>query len=152
MNKNSVDRRIIVKFLYQFNFSHLPLDEDGSVSTREINDLVDQFCLTLETESSVENLRFHIDSSKELIKKIIKVNELIEAAIIKNSHKGSLDKISKIDLTILKLGIYELFFRKEIPPKVVINEALLLANEFSGPKSSGFINGVLDTIYKELKD
>jgi ADP-ribose pyrophosphatase YjhB (NUDIX family) len=52
----------------------------------------------------------------------------------------------------LRIGLYELLFsdRKEVPAKVAINEAIELAKTYSGEKSSGFVNGVLGTIYKEL--
>ena len=59
-----------------------------------------------------------------------------------------LDRISKIDLALLKLSIYEIKFAK-LPFKVVINEALELSKKYGDKKSKSFINGVLASIVKE---
>lgn len=60
-----------------------------------------------------------------------------------------IDQIAKMDLSILRLAIYELMMKREVPPKVVINEAVELAKSFGGDNSSRFINGVLGTIYRQ---
>lgn len=58
------------------------------------------------------------------------------------------DQIAKIDKIILRIGVYELLIKKDVPPKVAINEAVELAKAFGGENSSKFINGVLGTIYR----
>lgn len=58
------------------------------------------------------------------------------------------DQIAKIDKIILRIGVYELLFKREVPPKVAINEAVELAKAFGGENSSKFVNGVLGTIYR----
>ncbi len=58
------------------------------------------------------------------------------------------DQIAKIDKIILRIGVYELLIKKEVPPKVAINEAVELAKAFGGENSSKFVNGVLGTIYR----
>lgn len=60
-----------------------------------------------------------------------------------------LSQIAKIDLCILRIGAYELENHNDIPPKVVINEAVELAKSFGGDNSSKFINGVLGTLFKQ---
>lgn len=60
-----------------------------------------------------------------------------------------IEQIAKMDLCILRLATYELMFKREVPPKVVINEAVELAKSFGGENSSKFINGVLGTIYRQ---
>lgn len=60
------------------------------------------------------------------------------------------DKISKIDLAILRLAVFELL-AKTAPAKVIIDEAVELAKEFGGQNSSSFVNGVLGTVYKNLE-
>lgn len=62
-----------------------------------------------------------------------------------------IDRISKIDLTILKLAIYEIKF-KELPFKVAINEAVELAKKYGEENSANFINGVLASVVKELEE
>jgi len=59
-------------------------------------------------------------------------------------------QIARIDRTILRQSLYELLHSQEVPPKVVINEAVELAKAFGGDNSSKFINGVLGTAYRQL--
>jgi N utilization substance protein B len=63
-----------------------------------------------------------------------------------------IDKIARIDRVILRMGLYELKYEKDVPPKVVINEAVELAKAFGGENSSKFINGVLGTSYRTLEN
>ena len=60
-----------------------------------------------------------------------------------------IDQIARIDRAILRMGLYELKYAQEVPPKVVINEAVELAKAFGGENSSKFINGVLGTFYRQ---
>jgi N utilization substance protein B len=62
-----------------------------------------------------------------------------------------IDKIARIDRVILRMGLYELKFETDVPPKVVINEAVELAKAFGGDNSSKFINGVLGSSYRALE-
>ena len=76
--------------------------------------------------------------------------EEIDQKIIETAPEWPLDQITIIDRNILRLGIYELLFEKDVPPKVAINEAVELAKHFGGDSSGKFINGVLGTLYKKL--
>jgi len=71
-----------------------------------------------------------------------KIDELIVLA----APKYSIDRISKVDVAILRVAIYELIFEKKEPVKVIINEAVEIAKEMSGEKSPGFINAVLGKV------
>lgn len=75
----------------------------------------------------------------------------IDRLIEKAAPQFPLDKIAKIDVAILRLAIYELIFEKTEPPKVIIDEAIEVAHELGGESSSAFINGVLGTLYKDLR-
>ena len=74
----------------------------------------------------------------------------IDKYIEKYAPEWPIEQITVIDRNILRLGIYELKFSKEVPPKVAINEAIELAKTFGGESSGRFINGVLGAIYKEM--
>lgn len=75
----------------------------------------------------------------------------IDDLIVKYSDNWSLDRISPIDKSILRFSIYSLLYRKDIPPSVVIDEAVEIAKQYSSEKSYQFINGILDGIKnKEL--
>ena len=67
----------------------------------------------------------------------------IDAKIVEFAPKFPIDRLSKIDLAILRLAVYELKINPSQPTKVVINEAIELAKELGGEKSYTFINGVL---------
>jgi N utilization substance protein B len=74
-------------------------------------------------------------------------DDLISPAI----HRWQFSRLSPVDKSILRLSVYQLKFCPDIPPKVVLNEAIELAKKFSSEKSPGFINGVLDAVLKSLK-
>lgn len=84
-------------------------------------------------------------------KKIIDNLTTIDKKIMEAAPKYEIDKISKVDLSILRLAIYELHIEKEAPAKVVINEAIELAKELAGERSPGFINAVLGKIYEKFR-
>lgn len=73
----------------------------------------------------------------------------IDTVIEKTAPQFPIEKISKIDVAILRLAIYELLFEKKEPQKVIIDEAIELAKEFGGDGSPAFINGVLGHIVKK---
>jgi len=72
--------------------------------------------------------------------------EAIDKVIEENLHNWKLDRISKVNLSILRLSTYELLYDNEIPTNVAINEALEITWRYSDEKSVGFINGVLDKV------
>ena len=74
----------------------------------------------------------------------------IDEVIIKYAPEWPMDQIPPVDRNVLRIGIYELMFLKEVPPKVAINEAVELGKTFGGESSGKFVNGVLGTIYKEM--
>ena len=79
----------------------------------------------------------------------IRENEMkIDAIITPAAPEWPIGQIALIDLIILRMGIFELLFAKEVPPKVAINEAVELAKAFGGQNSSKFVNGVLGTVYR----
>lgn len=72
--------------------------------------------------------------------------ENIDKTIEKHSKGWKLSRISKVDLSILRLSIYEISYRKDIPFNVSINEAVELAKSYSGDESGSFINGILGKV------
>jgi len=77
--------------------------------------------------------------------------EQCDEPIITSTIKWQFTRLSPVDKSILRLSVYQLRFCPDIPPKVVINEAIELAKKFSTDKSPAFVNGVLDAILKKLK-
>jgi N utilization substance protein B len=85
-------------------------------------------------------------STNKILAKRGEIDEKIQSA----APAWPIDKLNRIDLAILRLAVFELD-NSEIPPKVVIDEAVELAKEFGGESSPSFVNGVLGTIYKQSK-
>ncbi|MFA6016533.1 MAG: transcription antitermination protein NusB [Patescibacteria group bacterium] len=83
----------------------------------------------------------------EILKNILKINDYIKQF----APKYPIDKISKVDLAILQLAVYELLFEKQTPPKVVIDEAIELSKELGSDKTFGFVNAVLGKVYAKSK-
>lgn len=120
-----------------------------SLEIQKIEDLDEQIELYLEC-NNVEN-----EEAKEYLKDVViginKHKEEIKKLIEKNLKADwNIDRISKIDLSLLELAIYEIKY-KEIPYKVAINESLELAKKYGEDSSKNFINGMLASIVNEIK-
>ena len=94
------------------------------------------------------------EEAKEYIKNVIlginkNQKEILDSIQENLKEEWKLNRISKIDLTILKLAIYEIKF-SEVPYKVAINEAVELAKKYGEDKSKNFVNGVLASIVKDM--
>lgn len=74
--------------------------------------------------------------------------DAIDAAIREHVEHWDLERIARVDLAILRLGVYSLLFRSDIPTHVAIDEAIELAKSLSSDASYRFINGVLDAVRK----
>ncbi|GEA31814.1 transcription antitermination factor NusB [Clostridium diolis] len=72
--------------------------------------------------------------------------EAIDKVIQENLHNWKIERISKVNLSILRIATYELLYDKEVPRGVAINEALEITRRYSDEKSVSFINGVLDKV------
>lgn len=108
--------------------------------------LNEQILLFIESENiNDEAAKKYID---ETISGIFENNEQIEAYIKKNIKENwSISRISRVDLALLKLGIYEILYSK-LPYKVVVNEVVELAKKYGDDSSKSFVNGVLASIIK----
>ena len=117
-----------------------------SLEITKQEELQEQVDLFLESnEIKDENAKKYI---QDAIFGIEKNKETIESLIEKNLKTAwKMDRISKVDLSILKLAIYEIKY-KEIPFKVVINEAVELAKKYGEDSSKNFVNGILASVVK----
>lgn len=80
-----------------------------------------------------------IGKIKEILPQLTTINEKISAA----SQGWKLNRMNKVDLTIIRLALYEMLFDDEVPTKVAINEAVELAKKYGGDESPQFVNGIL---------
>lgn len=88
----------------------------------------------------------------DLINYVVANRNDIEKRIEKRLVNWDVTRIAVIDMILLRIGIGELLFAKDIPPKVTINEIIEIAKEYSTAKSGKFINGVLDAVLLDLKN
>lgn len=89
----------------------------------------------------------------DLVKNVAKSANQIDARVQPVAPEWPIKQISAIDRAILRMSVYELEnLSEQVPPKVVINEAVELAKSFGSDNSSKFINGVLGTIYREMNE
>ena len=77
--------------------------------------------------------------------------ETLDGVIGKYAQGWALNRLAKVDLTILRMAVYELTYMPEVPVGATINEAVELAKKYGEDKSSGFINGILGSAARELR-
>ncbi|NLK86994.1 MAG: transcription antitermination factor NusB [Clostridiaceae bacterium] len=122
-------REMAMKLLYQ-----LEIQKDDREAQKE------RF---FEENSLAPNDKAYIN---DIIDGVFANNESISNLIEKHSKGWKISRISKIDLSIMRLSIYEICFRSDIPYNVSVNEAVELAKRYSGEEAGSFINGILSKI------
>ncbi|MFA5252937.1 MAG: transcription antitermination factor NusB [Phycisphaerae bacterium] len=134
VDKRTRARELAIQGLYQ-------LDVQGS-------DLLPQLAEFF-TENDPDSLVRKLASewTKGTWENLAACDELVAASTL----KWQMSRLSAVDKSILRLAVYQLKFCPDIPPKVVINEAIELAKKFSADKSPSFVNGVLDAVLKKMK-
>lgn len=98
----------------------------------------------------LEQPREHYAFGEELIHGVLENIDDIDGRIRTLAHNWEFDRIAKIDLAILRVAIFEMVYRKDIPPVVSINEAIDLSKQFSNLDAKRFINGILDRLKDQL--
>ncbi|MEG1004379.1 transcription antitermination factor NusB [Clostridium sp.] len=98
-------------------------------------------------EGNIEEI--DVEYIKSALKGVEENREEIDGLIKANLQNWKIERISKVNLAILRLAIYEMNYVSDVPEKVAINEALEITKRYSDIKSVSFINGVLDKIYKD---
>lgn len=133
-------RIIVLQTLYELTFR-----EECNDSSADVSDImhrnISRYKATLDDISFVE----------DLVKGIADQSAELDAKIQPLAPEWPLSQIARIDHILLRIGAYELLHNSgDVPPKVVINEAVELAKSFGGDNSSKFINGVLGTLLRQL--
>ncbi|MHB8063069.1 MAG: transcription antitermination factor NusB [Ruminiclostridium sp.] len=119
-------REAVMKLLYQLEIQK--------------SDRSEQIDRALEDESLTDNDKKYIRSIVDGVnEKVILIDSLIE----KKSMGWKISRLSKIDLSILRIGIYEILYREDIPYSVTVNEAVELAKRYSNEDAGAYVNGLL---------
>ena len=132
--KRRIARELAVQFLYQYDLSGGSLEE--------------ALPLFWETQSEVseDGRKF----TEELVQGVVEHRVAIDERIAKYTDNWDLPRIAAVDRNILRLAMYEMLFRDDIPPVVSINEAVDIAKKFSTRESGAFVNGILDRLKTDL--
>ncbi|MBU1177504.1 MAG: transcription antitermination factor NusB [Patescibacteria group bacterium] len=138
MANRHLSRSIAMQSLYEWDFKGMDMDKLDEIVKQNIE----------EFGPGIEETDFVKQIVNGVIKNLPKLNKIIE----KSAPEWPIDQITVVDRNVLRIGLYELLLgnRKEVPPKVAINEAIELAKTFGGESSGKFINGVLGTVYREI--
>ncbi len=110
------------------------------------------FSLPEVLERNIARYRKSIDDDSFIIRLVEGVSKQLaklDAILQPVAPEWPIDQIARMDRVVLRIGLYELLHEKEVPPKVVINEAVELAKSFGGDNSSKFVNGVLGTVLRQ---
>ena len=131
-------RIIALQSLYEHDFRVMSGDSSADLADildRNINRYKD-------TVDDVAFIRGIVDGVQ---KNLAKIDDTIRPL----APEWPVEQIARVDKVILRIALHELLLNDEVPPKVVINEAVELAKSFGGDNSSKFINGVLGTAYRQ---
>lgn len=90
--------------------------------------------------------------AEEIVEGVVNNREAIDESIAKNSTNWKLSRMAAVDKNILRMAVYELTYRSDIPVKVTINEAVEIAKRYGTSDSGAFVNGVLDNIAKGVDE
>ncbi len=133
MRKRTQSREWALKILYQLEITGKPLAE-----------VIEEFIQNEEAQDKEVG-----DFCKQLVVGVQENISAINQKIARYVTNWEFERIAIIDRNILRLGIFELLYVADVPPKVTINEAVELAKKYGDLDSSKFVNGVLDNIHKK---
>ena len=128
-------REIAMELLFGMTLSKNTLEET-------IETFVEDYEIKLDT--------IDLDYIKEILVKVEENKVIIDNKIEESLNNWKLERISKVNLSILRLAIGEMLYIEDVPEKVAINEAIEMTKKYSDDKSVSFINGVLDKAFKNM--
>jgi len=137
MAARQLGRAVVLQSLYEWDFYDRSIDLKKSVE-QNLEEFAPGFGEKEFTLKLAEGVKEKIDE--------------LDKIIAKSAPEWPVSQLPIVDRNVLRLGLYELLFanRKEVPPRVAINEAIELAKTYGGQNSGKFVNGVLGTIYREI--
>lgn len=117
---------------------------ESSINKDNVSNLIENFKENMDNEDEIREIDFnYID---RVLNGVENNKHEIDSSIEKHLVNWKIDRISKVDLAILRICTYEMLHEAEIPDRVSVNEGIELAKKYSGDKSAAFINGVLAKI------
>ncbi len=140
MASRHLSRSIAMQTLYEWDFHGKNPDFLEKIAEKNIK----------EYGPGLENPDFVWQLVKGVQERLPQLDKIISQA----APEWPISQITVVDRNVLRIGLFELLYsdKKEVPPKVAINEAIELAKSFGGESSGKFINGVLGTVYKQITE
>jgi N utilization substance protein B len=132
-------RELAFQFLYGLGFA-------PAHSERELRERFEQSAAAADKADASSGFAW------ELALGVWRNAQAVDDLIARHAHNWRLDRMGRIELTLLRLAVYELRYREDIPPRVAINEALELCGQFGEAGARPFINGILDAAAKALEE
>ncbi len=139
-------RTIALQILYQADWTRDMTPDDAAELTKQT---LQEYKKDL-APNGAHNDQELIGFVELLVSGVLARRRQIDSIISRFSKSWKLERMAAVDRNILRLGIFELCYLDEIPPKVAINEAVELAKKFGDANSAGFVNGILDSVYREV--
>lgn len=143
-NSRSAARSRAFQVLYSLEFTPVHTEqalEEAFQNVPNVND-----------DEAPQDGRPSSDFAWELVDGIWNSFVELDAAIGKFSHNWRVERLGRVELTVLRIAMYELLHLPDTPPRIVINEALELAARFANPQSRHFINGILEAAAKRREE
>ena len=145
-------REAAVKIIFQNTFTDLRLHiskDEPSLQLTQSGDSEDMINTYVESLNSDEIGTLDTVYIKSILDGVVDKISSIDEYIVKYSKDWTIERMSKIDLAILRVAIYEVLYKEDIPSGVSINEAVELAKKYSHEDAGSFINGILGSVYIE---
>jgi N utilization substance protein B len=138
-------REIALQSLYQMQMNEVTASEAIAMAIHEAEN-------DNESALMLQNEKIEPKYIEELVVGTEQHKKLIDELLVEYLKGWQIDRLSKVDKEVLRLAAYEMIFRDDVPPKVVVNEAIELSKHFGTEESGKFVNGVLGKMIKELDD
>lgn len=129
--------------LYQMRMNEVKADE-------AIRAVVEEALQDNEAELRQKNEDISLEDVKELVVGTDEHLTVIDGLLTDYLKGWKMDRLSKVDREILRLGVYEMIYRQDVPAKVVVNEAIEMSKHFGTEESGKFVNGVLGKMLTQL--
>ncbi len=137
-------RELAVQSLYQLRMNEVDMDH-------AIRMVIEEALQENEAELRQKNEDIVPSDVKELVAGTEENLAAIDNLLTDYLKGWSMDRLSKVDREILRMGVYEMVFREDVPPKVVVNEAIEMSKNFGTEESGKFVNGVLGKMITQLE-
>lgn len=115
--------------------------------SRSFNTAEGELALVMKEQAAPKS---QVRAAKEKVDAIWEIREELDALIAEKATDYDLERISRIEKAILRMGLYELL-HTDLPSKIALSEAVRLARKFSTAEASAFVNAILDAVYKQEK-